>query len=491
MKNNKIYNTIMLLAFILILCLPIIFFNKASNKVSVTENRYLASFPKIFNEYGEIEIVGLRSGIESWLNDNIGFRDQFVKLHTKISFDYFNMSPSEKVEIGKDGWYFYTRDNNIDIARGSYPLSEDLLINIARKQEKISEYFKNKGIEYVLILPPSKVSIYFDKLNSGAFDFRETPVDILANYLKENTSIKVISVKDSIINAKQSEQVFYKTDTHWNEVGAYVAYKTIIEELYKYGLTDTKPVDVEKIPSQYLGEFSAMMGDTNLLGKESSVETQIINSNAKLVNDETVNKIINNSKCTYSFENNKVKTNKTLLFGDSMFASFNMPELLAENFSTFTYIWSYEIIDDLVNEVKPDIILYEITERFINKLPNYNKFYTYQALKNPQAAIIEENTPRIIKRGKSYSIEIVVKNNGDEVWSEDNLNRLCIWQDGVDFGYRIYIPNEIEIKPGEEHTFTLNNFEAPPSNQFYIEYQMVQEGYIYYGEKKRIDITVK
>ena len=49
----------------------------------------------------------------------------------------------------------------------------------------------------------------------------------------------------------------------------------------------------------------------------------------------------------------------------------------------------------------------------------------------------------------------------------------------------------VEVNPSEEYTFTLLNLQTPPGNEFYLEYQMVEEDVLYFGEKVRVDITVK
>ena len=106
------------------------------------------------------------------------------------------------------------------------------------------------------------------------------------------------------------------------------------------------------------------------------------------------------------------------------------------------------------------------------------------------AEIQEHNTPLTVERGRSYDIDIVARNTGTEAWSEAKQIRLCIWQDGADWGYRLLIPDGVEVAPGESFTFRLIGFGAPPTESTYLEYQMVQEGVQYFGEKERVDIAI-
>ena len=56
---------------------------------------------------------------------------------------------------------------------------------------------------------------------------------------------------------------------------------------------------------------------------------------------------------------------KALFWGDSMFGSWNATELLAENFNEFTYVWNYNISEELLQATDPDVVFLEMTERGI------------------------------------------------------------------------------------------------------------------------------
>jgi alginate O-acetyltransferase complex protein AlgJ len=498
--KEKLSSYSLIFSFLLIIILPLIFINTINGKISTTEKRVLAQFPALFAEKGELN-NGIVQQIETWFNDNIGFRDEFIKIHSIISLDVFHISPTEKVQIGKDGWYFYTRDNNLEIAKGTYPLSEEVLKNIARSQEAIQKYYNDHGISYVLVLNPSKVSIYPEKIREGSFSIRETPIDILTKYLKENTTVNVISTKDALITAKQTQTVYFKTDTHWNYEGAYVGYKTIIDDLNEMGIVhNITPVSVNRFPTTFRGEFSAMMGNENSLPLDQVNGIEIVDKKAINVTQGELFNQINQIKQKHNilegsfvFTNPSVEKKKILIYGDSMFEYWNIPELFAENFSELIYVRSRVMYNDFTMAVQPDIVISEWAERFINLLPSaYIPWNLAEPLKNPQAIIISTTTPTDIKSGVKYSFNITVKNTGTESWSESKGIRLCIFQDGQgDQGYRIKLPDNVEVKPGESYTFTLTDFQAPPHPSTYLEYQMAQEGVAYFGEIKRVDIRVK
>ena len=498
--KERVSRYLLIFLFLFIQFLVMININTEKGKISITENRYLAQFPVLFNNAGEIS-QGLNRQFEAWLNDNIGFRDEFLKLHSMISLHVLHVSPTENVHIGKDGWYFYTQDNNLEIARNEYPLTEELLQEIAKDQQAIQEYYAERGIDYVLVLNPSKVSIYPEYIREVTSQVQETPMDILARYLKENTTVNVISTKDALLTEKENQIVYFKTDTHWNLMGAYTGYKSILHQLGELGLIkNAVPASVREYPTTFRGEFSAMMGDETALPLEEVKGIEIVDQKGYQVYDGELFNQVNRVKQKFNIlENSLIYTNPDaeketiLIYGDSMFEYWNIVPLFAENSSDLVYLRSYFMYDELTEAVKPDLVIYEWAERLITRMPgSYSPWYLRPPLKNPQAEIINVSLPSEIRSGESYNIDIAVKNTGTESWSEDLRIRLCIYQDGGgDVGHRVKLPEGVVVNPGETYVFTLENFIAPFAARTILEFQMAEEGFAYFGEIKRVEINIK
>ncbi|MFN8387050.1 MAG: hypothetical protein U0X92_11595 [Anaerolineales bacterium] len=62
-------------------------------------------------------------------------------------------------------------------------------------------------------------------------------MDQVIAYLRANGKQQVIDLRPALLTAKSERQVYYATDTHWNDYGAYIAYSAIMNELRK---TDPK-----------------------------------------------------------------------------------------------------------------------------------------------------------------------------------------------------------------------------------------------------------
>ena len=487
MKKREIKKIIIVIGFLVIFFLPILCINRENGKVSVTENRYLASFPKLFDEKGNFISEGFSENLEAWLNDNIGMREQFVELYTNIMVNVLHLSSNEKVEIGKGGWYFYTGDNNLKIAEGTYPLEESEVSKIVQLQQRISNKLHSQGREYVLVLTPAQTSIYPEMVKSGNYEVKDTPIDIVEKAIMEDSDVFVIALKEALLEKKTDEQVFFKTDTHWNWVGAYAAYCELIKRMNEKGILSDDCERVITFESEYLGEMGAMLGNADVLGAEAVLKTTIVEQDAKKITFGEINKRIESlPNRTWNdvqvFQNDSVEGKVALMFGDSKFESWNMPELLAEHFSTFVFVWGgwgNPISQDIIDIVNPDIVLLDVGERYLNYFANWNEKFAIQALTNPSAEIKD-----IIV--DEESITISVKNVGEGVWTREDAVRLCVFADGKDTGIRAMLPEGTSISYGEEYVFELEASTIESIKDRMPEVIMAQEGFQYFGEKKQI-----
>lgn len=599
MNRRSAKNLMITIFFVVLLILPLVLVRRTGAEVSQKENRILAAYPDILQEDGSFN-PGLGRELKAWFEDHIGLRDQFVSLCANIKYHIFHLSPSEKVHIGKDGWFFYTMDENLEIASGTYRLTDEMLAQILAKHRAIRDKLKERGTDYVIVFPTSKVSIYPEYLRYGSGEVRKTPVDIVADYLENNSDLKVIRLKDILLDAKEGHQLYFKTDTHWTQIGAYIGYQEIHRRLTEMGLCMTPMVDATFEDAEYVGEFGAMMGVS--LPAEPTVNTVFsrqatsggTSSRAELFYKDISQ--IGIAKSCYYYEKHGTEGPRTMMYGDSMFGvsgGWNASNLLAENFPEFSYVWDWNIREKLLDDLQPELVIYEMTERYLNTFPGKNteflqtpltQFSSYisgyewndrelrvtvantgaepwsfvnqiklgvfsggndlgiRALipagievrpgesidftvslqKWPElfsgnievgmlqegiayfpervtvlgdagsyleAEILSHNTPETVSHTGKYTIDITVRNTGTVSWSEENGVRLCIWQDGVDWGYRLTLPPGHTVEPGGEYTFTLDNFVLPEAERTVLEYQMLQEGIQYFGEREAVEIA--
>ncbi|MFN8461674.1 MAG: hypothetical protein U0X93_07900 [Anaerolineales bacterium] len=99
-------------------------------------------------------------------------------------------------------------------------------------------------------------------------------VDQVIAYLRANGKQQVIDLRPALLAAKSERQVYYATDTHWNDYGAYIAYSAIMNELRKtnpnliaHPASDFEPVSRDSGAA----DLAAVMGVTTLLRSRSNL----------------------------------------------------------------------------------------------------------------------------------------------------------------------------------------------------------------------------
>ena len=363
--------------------------------------------------------------LQAWINDHIGFRSQFVWLRSEIDYQIFHRSPSERVHLGKDGWLFYTLDDNLKIATGEYSLPDETLEIIHRNMSAVQKIFNENGTDFVIVLPPSKVSIYPEYLriylrNGG---IEKTPDDIVFDHLSRNEDLKIVCLKDTLLQQKALADVYFKTDTHWNEIGAYTAYQKICRDLNEWGIYCKENIEIVVEQEKRYGDLTHMIGRNN---EEPFQHVKLINPSAYrlLEDDKLVSELREetNGSAFWCYKNENASNNKkVLIFGDSMFGGWNITELLAENFSQLTFVSDHNMSENIIDTVDPDLVILETTERYIRRLASI------EFTENMKAILItlsEDNSTMNIKvAGANYEGCKVA------IWSEENDQDDLKWYD--------------------------------------------------------------
>ena len=93
-------------------------------------------------------------------------------------------------------------------------------------------------------MAPNKQSIYSEYLpDSIQYASAKSRLDQLMDYLKQNSDLEVVDLREDFHKAKLSHQIYEKTDTHWSELGAFYAYRAVMQRVSRK-FPSTKPFDL-------------------------------------------------------------------------------------------------------------------------------------------------------------------------------------------------------------------------------------------------------
>jgi len=78
----------------------------------------------------------------------------------------------------------------------------------------------------------NKHSIYPEHLPGSLRPVSEKRrLDQLLDYMGARSDVRLIDVRPALLEAKKEKRVYHWTDSHWNDLGAYHAYRAVMERL--------------------------------------------------------------------------------------------------------------------------------------------------------------------------------------------------------------------------------------------------------------------
>jgi alginate O-acetyltransferase complex protein AlgJ len=203
--------------------------------VSKREKRKLASLPQLPVNVADVKVFPER--FNDYYSDHFGLRESLYCAYRELWFALGDR-PSEKVLVGKNDWLFLGKRKTkkfldpVGFARNERLFSQHQLQTMAGSYQKRSQKVRERGADYLLVIAPSKSSIYFEEMPAYIKKLRnESATDQFVSYLRQHTDVLILDLRPALLKAKRDQQVYYKVDTHWNHHGANIAQFEIMKVL--------------------------------------------------------------------------------------------------------------------------------------------------------------------------------------------------------------------------------------------------------------------
>lgn len=330
------------------------------------ENRKPAPPPAVPLDYQALKKTPAQ--IEQYFNDRIAFRESLLRWHAVARFE-LGASPTEKVLIGRDGWLFMNEPKT-ESNTGRAPSQEMLADAWAETFRRRGQWLAQRGIQYLVIPAPDKQAIYPEFMPDGA---RLTPLpcagELLGRKLEGDPAVEFIALRPLLQQAKRERAVYYRTDTHWNEDGAYVAYRAILERLAKRW-PNVKPLDRQAFDEKiepYVGDL------TRMLRLPEDIPEQAHFLHPRRPSARRINREVPLDDRLWSprhiepqvWGTGNAALPRAVLFHDSFAERLLLP-VLAEHFEWLVFCPSESGDPNVIERFHPDLVIHELVERKIN-----------------------------------------------------------------------------------------------------------------------------
>lgn len=327
----------------------------SAERQSGAEQRTLAQRPAWPDQWSAL--LELPKKIDAFVNDQYGLRTQIMLANALLRYA-LHSSPNVSVYYGVDSWLFLNADHSLPQVSHNPPRYAALK-RFAHLLSELDAVLQQENRRLVVGVAPNKESVYLEKLSwwlrtkTGPMEY-----DVLLAELAK-TRVNTADLRATLREAARKAPVYYKTDSHWNILGALTAYNALVTAAGQTNwridpLTALQPNSLE-----FSGDLARYLGLHHFL---TELDWRLV------VGDPPKNETILNDRTTFPtrvFDYNR-DGSVVLVIGDS-FSNRLFKNFLSLHVSRL--IWTHHnecaFNAGLINRYQPTIVFYLPAERMI------------------------------------------------------------------------------------------------------------------------------
>lgn len=374
-KHRSRIEIIFLTVFFVLLFIPMSNISKAD--ISEHENRRLAKYQPVLTDEGKLNLT-FGKDFDSWFNDRFFLRNNLIDLFYKLKMINTVVEVNSGIYNQKTHWMFAK-------AHLDYSLQNLDKKSVLNTFEKLNEFCTNNNIKLYVLIVPYAVDIY----QAEAYPYinpylKQTNYDTVKQ-LQKMSDVKIIFPFDELKKESRKNYVYYKTEHHWTDTGAYLGYKELMKTIRK-DYPNVKMVSLNDYDKSYSkmvrGDFDRRydIGQTfkNNIPLSKSLEKKVLTTDYAYYDHkdrnslklEVVNIPYHRGKNTYYPNGNNLRVielgtsmNENLL-GFTQYTFKNLKYIRVNSVKGREESEQYKVMkyykDDIL-QYKPDILIFCIT----------------------------------------------------------------------------------------------------------------------------------
>ena len=307
---------------------------------------------------------------ENYFNDHFGFRKRLIRWFQQWKMRLYHDQSVNKVVRGQNGWLFTGEQQMVDNFLGLTQFTPAELKSWQTLLEKRRDWLAQRGIKYLLVIPPDKQTIYPEELPrwllNAASANRITKLDQFLSYMKEHSTVEILDLRPPLLGAKKIAPTYLQNDTHWNSFGGFVACQEVIKTLARH-FPDLPPLRLNDFiwtntPATG-GDLARMLGSDPIEKNYFTFQPDRA-SPALRISENPAYKSSWGIKPVFTVENPTPLQRKVVVFRDS-FGEVWQP-LLGQSFKRAVFeLDNHEFCPALILSNSPDVVINEILERYL------------------------------------------------------------------------------------------------------------------------------
>ena len=279
-------------------------------------------------------------------NKLIAFNSELTSLLTGGTY-----MESTQVLLGKDNWLFYKTEldgHPLWDYMGINHFTDDELAAIAANLVSMRDGFNALGVDFYVTALPNKEIIYEEYMpDTVARVDTVSRAEQLANYIWDNTDLVYVYPQQALLDAKAEGQIYYQTDTHWNQKGAFVGMQQLMHEAYGVEAKNLDSVSFDITSNDLAGDLAVIGG----VADKYNIDTTYV------FDADTADKA-------------QYRDEVALVVGDS-FSGF-LSTIAKGYYKEVHWIYTKDFTMSMLDEYDADVVIWESVERYMETFLNVN-----------------------------------------------------------------------------------------------------------------------
>jgi len=379
-RRNRVVDGVLVVGFAVVLLLPWFLFD---TNVMYRENRRLQDLPELSDQGRPVlKAENLQQSgkeLRDYFRDRLGMKKELIKLNALFSFKAFGLSRSEDVRVGSNGWLYFDKEFYNDISKKEFQPDEKLKIQNTMRDK--AEFVKQLGSKFYVLVSPDKQDVVTGALGPGlkALPGKTRSEKYIDLWKAVEPGVVYISPVEELVAASKTRDVYFKRDTHWTDDGAQIATELLLRAIKKDFPALQIPDYASWVPYTYkkTGDLPMLM-DVSMPPEEVRALMPNASSAFEVYSDGS-------SHLISTIDPKKKRPLRVLVVRDSfvglVIAGSDKPvvwqpqagetplmmPLLAGTFGEVRFLWTDfdDQAKEIAKDMKPDIVIWEIVERFV------------------------------------------------------------------------------------------------------------------------------
>jgi hypothetical protein len=217
-------------------------------QISSAEKRSLAPppvWPKAWSEWG-----ALPGAADRFVRDHFGLREP---LATGWSLLKYGLRYTPGVAVGRDGWLYYPRHWDTRYGGRDCGLLAEEVRAFAGRLERLAA-----RAPLVLAIAPDKETVYpeYTGMHGASCDL----LPVLTSALEGKRGVRTLDLLTPLRAWKAKEQVYFRTDSHWNDVGGWRIARVLLEGTCPAGASCAALPEPVLSTRTYSGDLAGLLG---------------------------------------------------------------------------------------------------------------------------------------------------------------------------------------------------------------------------------------